>query len=74
MIVHFHGPKPERCLDRLVVMLQRYGRSVTAPYGQCGCPDIYVLMFCEAVDRDGGEMYTLSLLNFYRYLLDSRRI
>jgi hypothetical protein len=64
-IVHFHGPKPGKCLDCLVVStVQRSDRKL------CKCASVYHLLWNKA--NDGGSFFTGALLMFYHYLLQAQ--
>lgn len=63
-VIHFHGPKPERCLDCLVTASILDGNLRV-----CGCPSVYLNIFRMA--PDGGKYYGAMLLSWYKYLLKS---
>jgi hypothetical protein len=63
-IVHLHGPKPERCLDCLVINTAEH-KDLKA----CNCPDIYLWLW--TISPDKGRFYEDVLLKYYRYLLQS---
>ena len=63
-LVHLHGPKPEKCLDCLVVStVERKDLS------KCNCPDVYMLLWTVAPDK--GRFYAEVLLMYYKYMLRS---
>ena len=61
-IVHFHGPKPDRCVQCYLDMAR--GRNgTTAP---CSCP-YYDRLWWKAIDADGGEFYAELQQQFQQY-------
>lgn len=63
-IVHFHGPKPDKCLDCLVTA-NLEGLDLKS----CGCPNVYTFLFKSSPDK--GNYYSVVLLKWYQHLSKS---
>lgn len=64
MVVHFHGPKPDKCLDCLVLH-QAFWKELR----DCGCPEQYLRMYRQS--PDGGRFFQAMLALYSHYLLRS---
>ena len=63
-LVHFHGPKPDRCLPCYLEM----GRGHNATTAPCEC-SYYDRLWSQAVAADGGAFYEQLQQQFQRYRL-----
>ena len=61
-IVHFHGPKPERCLPCYL----EWGRGLNGTTAPCDCRH-YDRLWWQAIESDGGAYYEQLLQQFRRY-------
>lgn len=61
-IVHFHGPKPERCLPCLAAHPKDYWQACQI---EQSCPDVYKMLFDKTVDRG---MFFKRMLQTYHVL------
>ncbi len=60
--MHFHGPKPDRCVP-CYLEAGRGRNGTTAP---CSCP-YYDRLWWKAVDADGGAFYQQLQQQFQQY-------
>eukprot|EP01032_Pedospumella_encystans_P020126 gene20126-22873_t len=58
VIAHFHGPKPGRCLDCMLMYRNNYEHF-------CNCPSVYLPLFHRAPDK--GAFYEQMLYRFYNF-------
>lgn len=66
VIVHWHGPKPERCLKCYFehVEASKTNENAVAP---CNCPDSYDHLWNMAVDSDGAALYRRLIRDHHKY-------
>lgn len=66
VIVHWHGPKPERCLD---CYFQHFEASLTdkAAVVPCNCPYSYNTLWNMAIDSDKAGLYRRLVLDQHKY-------
>uniref|UniRef100_A0A7S3MFX3 Uncharacterized protein n=1 Tax=Spumella elongata TaxID=89044 RepID=A0A7S3MFX3_9STRA len=58
VIAHFHGPKPGRCLDCLLMYRDHY-------HSFCSCPSVYFAIFDKTPDH--GTFYERMLYGFTNF-------
>lgn len=66
VIVHWHGPKPERCLDCYMEHLEGSLTDKTA-IAPCNCPFAYNYLWEMAIDSDRAALYRRLVLDHQKY-------
>ena len=66
VIVHWHGPKPERCL-RCYSGLENELKINREYITECGCPEPYNTLWFMAVDADGAGLYKKLIRDHDKY-------
>ena len=67
VIVHWHGPKPERCLPCYLEHRSEFEADNKVHETACDCPDGYNELWRRAMVGDGGGLYAKMLHDQARY-------
>ena len=65
VLVHWHGPKPERCLNCYIA--HREESKTDHDVTPCSCPDAYNIIWHRAMEADGGDLYVRLIRDQDRY-------
>lgn len=66
VILHWHGPKAERCLDCYVGLWEQ-SKSDSNIVQQCNCPEDYDTLWNLAMDADRAALYKAAVQDHVKY-------
>ena len=66
VILHWHGPKAERCLDCYVGLWEQ-SKSDSNTVQLCGCPKDYDTLWNLAMDADRAALYRAAVQDHAKY-------
>lgn len=65
VLAHWHGPKPERCLNCYIA--HREESKTDHDVKACSCPEAYNIIWQRAMQADGGDLYVHLIKDQDRY-------
>ena len=71
VITHWHGPKPERCLNCFITHREEAGTDQDAIYKACACPDSYNILWQKAMLADRGNLYVKLIHDQNKYAIEA---
>ena len=66
VILHWHGPKAERCLNCYVGLWEQ-SKSDSSIVEQCNCPSAYNTLWNLAMDADRAALYKAAVQDHAKY-------
>ena len=69
IITHWHGPKPERCLNCYIDHMEKSKVDKNAYVKGCKCNDGYNELWRRAVEADGGGLYLKLISDQNKYAI-----
>lgn len=66
VILHWHGPKAERCLNCYIELWEQ-SKSDKSIVQQCGCPSAYDTLWNLAMDADQAALYRSAVQDHAKY-------
>ena len=69
VLIHWHGPKPERCLDCYIA--HREESKTDHDVQACSCPEAYNIIWQRALTADGGNLYVQLMKDQDRYTMQA---
>ncbi len=71
VITHWHGPKPERCLNCYIQYREQSRTDKDAIVNACNCPEGYNELWRRAMVADGGNLYMKLIHDQNKYAVEA---